>query len=68
MIDLDVRVTGAHIGEKLAQDEEECAYALVEIFENLGDRGMTEVAEHLHGQGSIVVFLRDLANKIEDLE
>lgn len=65
MIDLDVQVTGGHIGGKLAQDTEECGYALRAIFEEGGEELIRDLGEELQGQTDLVVWLRDLANAIE---
>lgn len=67
MIELEVRVTGSELGRKLAQDEEELAYALVELSEH-DVEGLDEVVDYISTEGSetIPAWLRKLADMIEN--
>lgn len=50
MIDLTLSVSGSQIGNELAHDAEELAYALAAICEAGVDELDREIAEHLYGE------------------
>lgn len=68
MISLDLMVSGGHLGRALAQDPEECAYALVEIASVLDDGDVEVLAGHIldamSDPGAVAAFLRKLADTL----
>lgn len=68
MITLDVSITGGQIANKIAQDPEELWYFLKELAEYDNGEIHSAVAEYANGldAGAAVIFLRNLANAIEE--
>ncbi len=68
MMTIDMQVSGGQIGRKLAYDEEELWFALVEIADNALMDLTENVADFatLSGGPKVVKLLRELADKIEE--
>jgi len=72
MIDINVRLSGAEIGDALLSEPEELFYALAQMAVDESDQEMRaiahDVAQYAHGDRAeeVVRFLRILADRIEE--